>query len=76
MAESLAEAQRLAGPDVGSPVLHVDGAERGNFGPIVSPSPQGAEAGALWDAVVVLQGMTSFHELKRGRTDPPQFRPL
>ena len=74
-AESLAEALRLAGPDIGSPVLHVDGAERATFGPIVSPPPAGEEAGRLWDAVVGLSGIGSFYELKRGRSDPPQFRP-
>jgi hypothetical protein len=75
VAESLAEALRLAGPDVGSPVLHVDGAERGSFGPIVSPPPTGAAAGELWDAVVVLQRTGSFYELKRGRSGPPQYHP-
>ncbi len=74
-AESLAEARRLAGPDIGSPVLHLDGAERGTFGPIVSPPPVGEEAGRLWDAVVALQEIGSFYELKRSRTDPPQLRP-
>lgn len=82
MAESLAEAVALAGPDVGSPVLHihgvgshVGGADRGLFGPIVSPSPKGQDAGALWDAVVALQGMSTFYELKRGRSGPPAFGP-
>lgn len=75
VARSLEEAQSLSGPDVGSPVLHVDGAERGTFGPIVSPSPTGEEAGRLWDAVVALQGIGSFFELKRGRSAPPIFQP-
>lgn len=75
MAASLAEALRLAGPDVGSPVLHVEGAGQASFGPIVSPPPTGAAAGELWDAVVVLQRTGSFYELKRGRSGPPQFRP-
>lgn len=75
LADSLAEALRLAGPDVGSPVLHVTDAERGAFGPIVSPPPQGEDAARLWDAVVALQRTGSFYELKRGRSDPPQFRP-
>lgn len=72
---SLEEAVGLAGPDVGSPVLHVDGAERATFGPIVSPPPLGDEAGKLWDAVVKLQRIDAFYELKRGRTGPPQFQP-
>ena len=75
IADSLEEALRLAGPDVGSPVLHVEGAERGSFGPIVSPPPTGEEAGSLWDAVVALSKIGSFYELKRGRSGPPAFGP-
>ena len=74
VAESLAEALALAGPDVGSPVVHVDGAARGTFGPIVSPPPDGEEAASLWDAVVTMQRSSSFYELKRGRSGPPVFR--
>ena len=73
VAASLEEAQRLAGPDVGSPVLHIDGAEHGTFGPIVSPPPSGEEAGLLWDSLVALSKLDSFYELKRGRTGPPQL---
>lgn len=73
IAESLEEALRLAGPDVGSPVLHVEGAEHGTFGPIVSPPPPGDQAGQLWDAVVALSRIDSFYELKRGRSGPPAF---
>jgi mycothiol-dependent nitroreductase-like protein len=69
--ESLDEALRAAGPDVGSPVLLLDGNERGGFGPIVSPPPRGDDALRLWDAVVALHSLTTFLELKRGRTAPP-----
>lgn len=72
-AASLTEALRLAGPDIGSPVLHLNGAELATFGPIVSPPPTGEEAGKLWDAVVALQQIGSFYELKRGRNSPPQL---
>lgn len=67
---SLQAALALAGPDIGSPVLHVDGSERGLFGPIVSPAPTGEEALRLWDAVVVLTTSPSFFEIKRGRSGP------
>lgn len=73
IAESLEEALRLAGPDVGSPVLHVEGADHGTFGPIVSPPPRGDQAGQLWDAVVALSRIDSFYEVKRGRAGPPDF---
>lgn len=68
---SLEEGVRLAGPDIGSPVLHVDGTDRGLFGPIVSPAPAGEEAGRLWDAVVALTAVPSFFEIKHGRPGPP-----
>ena len=68
IAASLETALDLAGPDIGSPVLHVDGSERGFFGPIVSPAPTGEEALRLWDAIVVLTSSPSFFELKRGRS--------
>ena len=73
VAKSLEEAQRLAGPDVGSPVLHIDGVEHATFGPIVSPPPSGDDAGRLWDSVVALSKIESFYELKRGRSGPPQL---
>nr|WP_296067813.1 DsbA family protein [uncultured Actinoplanes sp.] len=60
-------AMSLAGPDIGSPVLHVDGAARGLHGPIIGPVPTGEEALALWDSVVPLMRMDTFFEVKRGR---------
>jgi predicted DsbA family dithiol-disulfide isomerase len=58
-----------AGPDIGSPVLQIEGAARGVHGPILSldGTPPRAEALAIWDAVVPLTRSTSFFELKRGR---------
>lgn len=70
---SLDEALAKAGPDVGSPVIVLDGNERGAFGPIVSPPPQGDDAARLWDAVVVLHSVPDFFEIKRGRGGPPQI---
>ena len=60
-----------AGPDVGSPVLLLDGHDRGFFGPIVSPPPTGEDAVRLWDTVVTLHSLPTFLELKRGRTGGP-----
>ncbi|MGW0903460.1 mycothiol-dependent nitroreductase Rv2466c family protein [Streptomyces sp. NPDC002853] len=54
----------LAGPDVGTPVLSVQGVGA-VFGPVVSPAPKGEAAGRLWDGVVLMAGVQSFHELKR-----------
>jgi hypothetical protein len=68
IAASLEAALDLAGPDIGSPVLHVEGSPRAYFGPIVSPAPTGDEALRLWDALLVLATSPSFFELKRGRS--------
>ena len=56
-----------AGPDIGSPVLEIDGAERGVHGPIIGEVPGRQEALAMWDAVVSLARSGMFFELKRGR---------
>jgi predicted DsbA family dithiol-disulfide isomerase len=59
-----------AGPDIGSPVLLVEGAARGVHGPILGlgATPPLDEALAIWDAVVPLARSESFFELKRGRS--------
>jgi len=58
-----------AGPDVGSPVLAVEGADRAVHGPIIGTdeTPGREEALAIWDAVVPLARSQAFFELKRGR---------
>jgi predicted DsbA family dithiol-disulfide isomerase len=56
-----------AGPDIGSPVLAVEGAPRGVHGPIIGEVPEREEALAIWDAVVPLARSATFFEIKRGR---------
>lgn len=73
MRKSLDEALSKAGPDVGSPVIVIDGADRGAFGPIVNPPPQGDDATRLWDALVTLHSVPTFFEVKRGRDGMPQI---
>ena len=57
-----------AGPDIGSPVLLIEGAARGVHGPIIDEVPAREEAVAIWDAVVPLARSATFFELKRGRS--------
>jgi 2-hydroxychromene-2-carboxylate isomerase len=61
------EAFQSAGPDIGSPVLSIEGAPRGVHGPIIGDVPPLDEALAIWDALVPLSRSTTFFELKRGR---------
>ncbi|MGJ6123292.1 DsbA family protein [Mycolicibacterium sp. Y3] len=59
------------GPDVGTPTIHVN--KTAFFGPVLSRIPRGEEAGKLWDASVIFAGYPHFWELKRTRTESPEF---
>ena len=59
------------GQDVGTPIVAVNG--NAFFGPVITRIPRGEEAGKLWDATVVLAGFPHFFEIKRTRTEHPEF---
>jgi hypothetical protein len=59
------------GDDVGTPTIHVNGVAF--FGPVLSRIPRGEEAGKLWDASVIFASYPHFWELKRSRTEAPEF---
>ena len=63
------------GEDVGTPVIHVPGADGivAFFGPVVSPAPRGEDAGRLWDGVLAVAETPGFFELKRSRDVEPIF---
>jgi len=74
--ESHAEGMSPVGMDVGTPVIHINGAEGERvafFGPVVTPIPRGEAAGRLWDGTLLVASTPGFYELKRSRTASPDF---
>jgi predicted DsbA family dithiol-disulfide isomerase len=69
--DSHQQAMDLVGEEVGTPVIAVDGVAF--FGPVVTPAPKGEAAGRLWDGAVLVAGTPGFFELKRSRTQGPDF---
>lgn len=69
----------LTGDDSGTPLIALtgdDGAKRGIFGPVISQPVAGQAALELWDAMVTMMSTDGFWELKRTRTEGPNFPPI
>ncbi len=75
------EGLALVGTDVGTPIIGypapgTDGTKRvGFFGPVISRRLALEDALRMWDGLTLLTGIDAFWELKRTRTENPNFAP-
>ncbi len=66
----------LTGDDVGTPIIAmVDprGVKQGIFGPVITKVPPTEDSLKLWDGVAAMMSVAGFWELKRTRTEHPDF---
>jgi len=66
----------LTGDDVGTPIIAMDdinGDRVALFGPVITRAPQGDQALQLWDSFVGMAQIPGFWEVKRTRTESPEF---
>jgi len=66
----------LCGDDVGTPIIAMDdkhGNRAGYFGPVITRVPDTETSLELWDALRTMISVPGFWELKRTRTESPEF---
>lgn len=66
----------LTGEDVGTPLIAFDdddGERVALFGPVITRVPSGDVAIQLWDGFVAMATIPGFWEVKRTRTERPEF---
>ena len=66
----------LVGDDVGTPIIAMEDARGdrvGMFGPVITRVPSHDDSLRLWDGLVAVTTVPGFWELKRTRTEGPEF---
>ena len=66
----------LTGDDVGTPIIALDddnGDRVALFGPVITRVPTTEQSLKLWDAFVAVAQIPGFWEIKRTRTEKPEF---
>ncbi len=68
----------LVGNDVGTPIIAMKnshGDRVGYFGPVITKIPRGDDALRMWDALTTMMDIDGFFELKKTRSESPDFGP-
>lgn len=68
----------LCGDDVGTPIIAFDnrhGEKQAYFGPVITRVPSTEDSLDMWDSLVTMMNIDGFWELKRTRTERPEFGP-
>jgi hypothetical protein len=66
----------LAGDDIGTPIIALEnsrGDKQGYFGPVITRVPPTEQSLIMWDALTSMMEVEGFWELKRTRTERPEF---
>lgn len=66
----------LAGEYIGTPIIAFEnrnGDRQAYFGPVITRVPSSDDSVAMWDALVTMMNVDGFWELKRTRTQRPEF---
>jgi hypothetical protein len=66
----------LTGQDVGTPIIACNdchGTRQGYFGPVITRVPPTEDSLRMWDALQTMMDVQGFWELKRTRTEGPDF---
>jgi hypothetical protein len=74
--EKMAVGLELAGNDIGTPIIALDnddGERVALFGPVITRVPDREHSLRMWDAYVALATTPGFWEVKRTRTERPDF---
>ncbi|MFK8023970.1 MAG: disulfide bond formation protein DsbA [Ilumatobacter sp.] len=68
----------LVGNDVGTPIIATEnssGDQVGYFGPVITKIPPTEQSLKMWDALMTMMDIDGFFELKKTRTEGPDFGP-
>ncbi len=76
LVDRMGQGLALTGDDVGTPIIAMDdddGNKVGLFGPVITRVPPREQSLALWDGFVMMATTPGFWEVKRTRTERPEF---